>query len=68
MLCGGGGGAVVVCCAFEAEAVVFGACGTVLALMLLLYMTTSYEARILQNGDVPISDTDTPQILADTYP
>lgn len=31
----------MVCCAFEAEVVVFGACGTVLALMLLLYMKAS---------------------------
>ncbi|AES72688.2 transmembrane protein, putative [Medicago truncatula] len=33
--------ALVVCCAFEAEAVVFGACETVLVLLLLLYMTAS---------------------------
>ena len=31
----------MVCCAFEAEAVVFDACGIVLALMLLLYMIAS---------------------------
>lgn len=33
-----------------------------------LYFTKIYEARILQNRDVPVSDTDTPRILADTYP
>lgn len=31
----------MVCCAFEAEAVVFGACETVLVLLLQLYMTAS---------------------------
>jgi len=25
-----------------------------------------YEARIIQNGDVPVSDTDTLQILSNT--
>ena len=28
----------------------------------------SYEARILQNGDMSVSDTDTPRLLSDTYP
>ena len=28
----------------------------------------SYEAQILQNGDVPVSDTDTSRVLSDTYP
>jgi len=28
----------------------------------------TYEAQILQNIDVPVSDTDTPLILVDTYP
>jgi len=30
-------------------------------------MMKTYEAQILQNGDVPVSDTDTSRILADTY-
>lgn len=36
--CGRG---LVACCAFEAEVVVFGACGAVLVLLSVLYMTAS---------------------------
>ena len=31
-------------------------------------MAITYEARILKNGDVSVSDTDTLRILAETHP